>query len=137
MRSFGIAVIGCGRAGRRHLEACALHPERVRVAAVCDPDAPCREEACARYGVPKGFSAVEELLASDGWEVAVVCTPTPLREAVVRPLAAAGKHVLVEPPLASTLDEARRVVDACAAAGVSLAVAQNFRYHYSFHLVRH
>jgi predicted dehydrogenase len=70
------------------------------------------------------------------WEVAVVCTPTPVREAVVNTLAAAGKHLFVEKPMADSYEEARRMVAACEAAGVKIAVDQNFRYHYPFQTAR-
>src|SRR5205823_690197 len=83
-----------------------------------------------------GFSSVAALIAGADWEVAVVCTPTPVREAVVSELASAGKHLLVEKPLAESYAEARRLVATCAAAGVQLAVDQNFRYHYPFDAAR-
>ena len=76
------------------------------------------------------------MIAGASWEVAAVCTPTPVREAVVRALAAAGKHLFVEKPLADSYEEACRMVTACQDAGVKLAVDQNFRYHYPFDQAR-
>src|SRR5436305_820464 len=124
-----IAVVGCGGVSEMHFEGFARHPERVRVAAVCDPDAARARAAAERWGIPAVFSTLEEMIQEAGWEVAVVCTPTPVREAVVTTLAAAGKHALVEKPLADSCEEARRMVAACREAGVRLAVDQNFRYH--------
>jgi D-apiose dehydrogenase len=65
-----------------------------------------------------------------------VCSPTPLHPQVVEELAAAGKHAFVEKPLADNLADAKGMVEACASAGVQLAVHQNFRYHYPFDLAR-
>jgi len=136
VRRFDVAVVGCGGVSQMHFDGYAAHPERVRVVAACDPEPERVSEAQRRYGFARACASLDEMLAAADWEVAVVCTPTPVREPVVRMLAAAGKHVFVEKPLADTYDEARRLVAICAEAGVRLAVNQNFRYHYPFHIAR-
>src|SRR6266571_6584008 len=135
-RRFDIAVIGCGGVSPLHFEGYAHHPERVRIAAVCDLDRSRAEAAAQRWKIPAVFGSIEEMIAGASWEVAVVCTPTPVREAVVKALAAAGKPLLVEKPLADSYEEAHRIAAACHASGVKLAVDQNFRYHYPFNLAR-
>jgi D-apiose dehydrogenase len=127
-----IAVIGCGGVSGMHFEGYGAHPERVRVVAACDPVAERRQWAEREHGVPRTFASVQDLLGYDGWEVAVVCTPSQVRESAVAALAAGGKHVLTEKPLSETYDEASRLVALCADAGVTLAVNQNFRDHYAF-----
>ena len=102
--------------------------------AACDPLPERRAWAEREQGVPRTFSSVGELLALDGWDVAVVCTPSEVREPAVDQLAAAGKHILTEKPLADTYAEAARIVARCEEAGVRLAVNQNFRDHYAFGL---
>lgn len=131
-----IALVGCGGVAEMHLEGYAHHPERVRVVAACDPDRKRLQAARDRWGIPDLFSSAGGMIRGAAWEVAVVCTPTPVREAVVLALAGAGKHLLVEKPLADTYAEAQRLVAASEAAGVQLAVNQNFRYHYPFDLAR-
>ena len=133
---FNIAVIGCGGVSSMHFEGFARHTDRVQVVAVCDPDANRRAQAQQQYGIAQGFAAVEELLADSDFTVAVVCTPTNVREAVVTALAGAGKHILVEKPFASSLEEGARMVEVCEKNGVLLAVDQNFRYHFPFHLAK-
>lgn len=66
------------------------------------------------------------------WEVGVVCTPTHIRKETVQALAAAGKHIFVEKPFADNYDEAQQMVRACEEANVTIAVNQNFRFHYPF-----
>jgi UDP-N-acetyl-2-amino-2-deoxyglucuronate dehydrogenase len=131
-RRFDIALVGCGGVAQMHLEGYAAHPERVRVVAACDVDPDRAAATAARWGIPAVYSSLEAMVAGAGWEVAAVCTPTPVREAVVQTLAAAGKHLFVEKPLADSLEEARAMVAACERGGVRLAVDQNFRYHYPF-----
>jgi predicted dehydrogenase len=132
--AYSIAVVGCGNVSAMHFDGFHAHPERVRVVAACDPLPERRAWAEREQGVPRTFSSVGELLALDGWDVAVVCTPSEVREPAVDQLAAAGKHILTEKPLADTYAEAARIVARCEQAGVRLAVNQNFRDHYAFGL---
>jgi predicted dehydrogenase len=132
MKRFDVALVGCGNISRMHANAYRPHPERVRFVAACDPIPAHVERAKTDYGIPRGFNSIDEMVAGADWDVAVVCTPTFVREAVIEQLAAAGKHIFVEKPLADSYDEARRMVDRCDRAGVKLAVNQNFRYHYPF-----
>ncbi|MDQ2732852.1 MAG: Gfo/Idh/MocA family oxidoreductase [Armatimonadota bacterium] len=133
---FRLALIGCGGVSTMHLDTYARHPDRVQVVAACDPDPNRLAQVQARYSIPTGFSSLPAMINECSWDVAVVCTPSRVREEVVGALAAAGKSIFVEKPLASSLPEAERMVAACAAAGVRLAVDQNFRYHYPFHLAK-
>lgn len=135
-RRFNVAVIGSGNVARMHSKAYAAHPDRIRLVAVCDPYAERAEEAQRTYGFEQSFGSVEEMVQGADWEVGVVCTPTPIRREVVDTLAAAGKHVFSEKPFADSHKEAQQMVETCAAAGVSLAVNQNFRYHYPFDIAR-
>jgi predicted dehydrogenase len=135
-KRFDVALVGCGGVAQMHLEGYALHPERVRVVAACDVDGARAEAAGRRWNIPAVFTSLAAMLQGASWEVAVVCTPTPVREAVVRDAAGAGKHLFVEKPLADSYEEARQMVAICERAGVRLAVDQNFRFHYPFHQAR-
>jgi D-apiose dehydrogenase len=135
-RLFDVAIVGCGGVSSMHFEGYAQHPERVRIAAVCDLDRSHAEAAAQRWNIPAIFNSVEAMIDGASWDVGVVCTPTPVREAVVNTLAAAGKHLYIEKPLADSYPEAQRMVAACEAAGVTLAVDQNLRYHYPFYQAR-
>lgn len=136
MRVFTIAVVGCGGVSRMHFEAYTAHPERIRLAAACDPVPERVAHAQQAYGVAAGFDSITAMIAGAEWDVAVVCTPTVVREEAVAALAAAGKPVFVEKPLADRYEEAARIVARCTEAGVPLAVNQNFRYHYPFEMAR-
>jgi len=136
MRRFDLAMVGTGGVSLMHYLGYEAHPERVRVVAACDPEEARLEDARKEHGVEKTFTSLDDLIANGGWDVAVVCTPTPVREEVVCKLAAAGKHIFVEKPFADNLSEAQRMVAACEKAGVKIAVNQNFRYHYPFHIAK-
>lgn len=119
-----------------HLDGCLRRPDRVEVVAACDPDPARLLQAQQKYGIPHGFATVEAMIDGARWDAAIVCTPTNVREAVIKTLAAAGKHVFVEKPFASSLQEGQRMVETCEAAGVRLAVDQNFRYHFPFNTAK-
>jgi predicted dehydrogenase len=136
MKQFAVAIIGCGNVSRMHFEAYLPHPERIKIAAVCDSIPESIDEVRRVYGIEQGFVALEEMITQAEWEVAIVCTPTSVRKQVVDVLASAGKHVFVEKPFADTYQDARHMVDTCQRANIKLAVNQNFRYHYPFETAR-
>lgn len=129
-------MVGCGGVTAMHNEGYTAHPERVRVVAACDPLAERRDWAQETYGVESVHETLDAMIDAADWDVAVVCTPTSVRRAMVERLAAAGKHLMVEKPLADTYAEAKALVEICAKAGIELVVNQNFREHYGFHLAR-
>jgi predicted dehydrogenase len=136
IRQFPVAIVGCGNISRMHFDAYLPHPERVQVVTACDIDREQVDEVCKQYGLEQGFASLEEMIEQAQWDVAIVCTPTPVRRQVVETLAKAGKHIFVEKPFADTYQDARHMVESCKLAGVKLAVNQNFRYHYPFDMAR-
>jgi len=136
MKCFDIAIIGCGGISSMHLDGYAQRPERLKLVATCDIVPQRAQWAAQTYGAQAAFASVDEAIEGADWQVAVVCTPTPVREEVVRPLAAAGKHIFIEKPMADSIAEARRMVDLCERAGVKMAVDQTFRYHWGFDIAR-
>lgn len=131
-----LAIVGCGNVSNMHFRGYLSHPERVEIVAACDPEPERRHHVGATYGVHPQFPTLDELLRAVDFDVAVVCTPSHVRLDTVRALASAGKHVLVEKPMADDLNEAQEIVRTCAQEGVKLSVNQNFRDHYSFGLAR-
>ena len=113
-------------------------PDRVDVVAAVDPLPERRAWARDVHRIAHTYATIEELLADadTAFSVASVCTPTTVRLDTVSALAGAGKHLLVEKPMADEIGEAFAVVEAAEQAGVTLAVDQNFRDHYAFGLAR-
>jgi UDP-N-acetylglucosamine 3-dehydrogenase len=121
-----IAVIGGGAMGARHLRKLAELPG-VAVAGLVDPDpatAPVADMASVRR-----FDNLDELLAATGADAAIVATPTPEHHDVAAVALSAGLHVLVEKPIAATLDEADALIAAAERAGVVLAVGHVERHN--------
>lgn len=74
----------------------------------------------------------QEIFADDHVQAVVICTPTFTHADLVVAAAEAGKHVLVEKPMALTLGDCRRMINACSQAGVKLAVGQTIRFWGAF-----
>ena len=135
-RCFRVAIIGCGGVSSLHAAAYGRHSDRVQVVATCDPLAERAAQLAGEFPKCRAFSSLSKAVAEAEWDVAVVCSPTSVRLEVVEEVLAAGRHVFVEKPLADNLDVAGRMVSAAEAAGVQLAVDQNWRYFYPFDLAR-
>lgn len=124
--SVRIAVIGAGLIGRRHVEHVAACPDAT-LAAIADPSPDTRELA-ERHQV-SWFPDVPSLLAHRKPDGVIIATPNALH--VEHALAAieAGIPVLVEKPLADTLEGAERLVAASERTGIPLAVGHHRRHN--------
>jgi len=99
----------------------------VEVAALADRDVHRAETLSRRYSVPL-VMGTDEMLAVEDLDAVVLCTPNYLHEEMAVAALEAGKHVLVERPLAPTSDGARRVVEAAEDAGKVLSVGLPHRF---------
>jgi predicted dehydrogenase len=129
-----VIQIGTGKMGQRWLEA-LLDSPIVTLVGVVEPVETLRDAAIAKTGLPaaSAFASVEAALASDvAFDAAVIVTPPPTHRPLAEQLLTAGKHALLEKPLATTLEDARALVDTAASTGMTLMVAQNYRHHRGF-----
>jgi len=125
-RTFRVGIAGCGAISRNHLEAFRAL-DNVEIVGVCDVDADRAKATAEAWDIPNAVASVEELLTL-GLDVVSVCTPHPTHEEVVLQAAAAGVNVLCEKPIATRLESAERMVEACENAGVQLGVLFQRRF---------
>jgi predicted dehydrogenase len=125
----GIAIIGAGSIADTHIKACLTFSGRCEVRALCDLYPEKAEGLKAKHGlkavVSKDFRAA--LDRNDIDLVSICLPPSAHAEAAVAALEA-GKHVLVEKPMASSLEECDAMIDAAAASGKLLSVVAQNRY---------
>jgi predicted dehydrogenase len=117
----GFGIVGAGMVARYHARAIADTPG-ARLAAICRADASRAGEAAAELGVPC-VASLEALLARPDVDAVCLCTPSGLHRDQALAAARAGKHVLVEKPMALRLADADAMIAACRDAGVRLGVA--------------
>lgn len=129
-----VALVGCGRISANHVQALAK-VEGLDLIAVCDVDA-ARAEATGRVAGVPWFTDYPRMLAEAPCEVVVVATPSGLHPEHGILAARAGKHVVVEKPMAISLAAADALVEACDAAGVQLFVVKQNRLNTTIQLLR-
>lgn len=125
-RRLRIGVAGLGRAFALMLPTFAADA-RVELVAAADP----RPEARARFAADFGartYDSVDALVRDPDTEVIYIATPHAMHAAHTEIAAAAGRHVLVEKPMAISLAECDRMIAACAAAGVRLVVGHSHSF---------
>ncbi|MFE6078674.1 Gfo/Idh/MocA family protein [Paenibacillus sp. NPDC057886] len=126
MSKIKVALFGCGAiAERRHIPEYAAN-ENVELVAFADPIVERAEKMAETYG-GKAYSSYEELLASEEVDAVSVCTPNYLHASMAIAAANAGKHVLVEKPMAVTTEEGEQMIEAAKKNGVYLMVGHNQR----------
>ncbi|MGC8641708.1 MAG: Gfo/Idh/MocA family protein [Isosphaeraceae bacterium] len=138
-RDVGIGVVGAGFIVR-DCQLVAYADAGFRVLGITSRTRERAEEVARLRQVPRVFSSVEEMLDDPAIEVVDVAVPPAHQPEVIDRILAHPRRVrgiLAQKPLAFTLGEARRLVDACARSGVVLQVNQNMRYDHSVRALKH
>ena len=127
MEALRTAVVGCGKVGHLHAKALSRLSESVFVAA-CDTSLQRAQQFAAEYKV-KAYEDVEDMIAGSGVESLTVCTPHPLHAEPAIKAANAGVHVLIEKPLASSLQDCDAILNAAKRSGVKIGTVCQRRFY--------
>jgi len=127
-RPLGIAIVGYGYWGVNYVRVFNELPE-ARAVAVCDQRVERLQEVQRRFPEVSVTSRLEELLVQDGIDAVVVCTEAASHYSVARRCLAAGKHVLVEKPITTKVDEAEELAMFAESNGTVLMVGHTFIYN--------
>jgi predicted dehydrogenase len=120
-----VAVVGAGILGSRHARVFHEQPD-AELVAVVDVN-PARAEVAARYGA-RFYGDMPTLLAAEAVDAVAVATPDHQHCEPVQAALAAGKHVFVEKPLATTAEDSRAIAAAATASGCTAMVNFSQRY---------
>lgn len=121
-----VGIVGCGAIStRRHIPELAANPQ-VKLVAYCDPVVS-RAEAQAQKHGGQAYADFESFLKHPRMDAVVLGTPNALHAPHALAALKAGKHVLVEKPMATSREDAKAMIDAAKAAGKFLMVGQNQR----------
>lgn len=127
MLNFGL--VGCGRIAVRHAELLAGgHISGARLAAVCDIDPARAAKFSEEYGVP-GFTDFHEMARRVELDAFSVLTPSGMHAEHSIALADYGKHLVVEKPMALTLEDADAMIRACDRNAVTLFIIKQNRFN--------
>jgi predicted dehydrogenase len=134
MSELRVGIIGCGAVTVRSHLPVLTKMDGVRVVALADPQLAPTQAAAAHFGVATVCADYREIL--DTVDALVLALPHHLHAPIGVDVLRAGKHVLMEKPLANTPAECDRLVAAAAQGGATLAVAQVRRYMTGYRAVR-
>lgn len=126
-RPLNFAIIGCGRIAPRHAQALAEIPD-AKLVAVCDVLESRAQQFADKYGA-EAHTDYFALLARPDIDIVNVCAPSGLHGRIGEDVARAGKHVLVEKPIALNLADADSLIKTCESAGVTLGVVLQNRFN--------
>ncbi|MFP4005855.1 MAG: Gfo/Idh/MocA family protein [Candidatus Hadarchaeia archaeon] len=127
-KKLGIGVIGGGKISETvHLPGYREN-SKVDLKAICDVDEETAEEMANQFGAESWYTDYEELLARNDIQGVSVCTPNSFHREHSVAAAESGKHVLLEKPMAPTLEECDEIIDACEENGVKLVMGFDRRF---------
>jgi predicted dehydrogenase len=122
-----VAVIGAGGIGQDHLASFKLHP-RAEIVALAETSPERGRQAADKFGVPDLVTDYRKVLARDDIDVVSIALPNYLHAKVALDALRAGKHVMLDKPMATNARDAARLVSEARRRGVLFMVGQNFRF---------
>lgn len=134
--TLGWGIVGIGRVADTWMAPAIAADPNSHLAAVTSRDQGRAAVFAAKHGAAAAGTDYAEMLANQDVDVVLITTPNALHPEQVVAAARAGKHVLCDKPLAPSAEQARRAVDACAAAGVRLGLNFQTRHHTCFEEAR-
>lgn len=134
-RKLRFALVGCGRIAKNHFAAMKQHADRVDLVAVCDVNAVALAAAVKETGA-KGYRSLTELLADTNADIVVLTTPSGLHPEQAIEIAATGRHVMTEKPMATRWHDGVQMVKACDDANVRLFVVKQNRRNATLQLLK-
>ena len=126
-QALNMAFVGCGAIARYHLDGLLEHATNVRITACVDPD-PEKAQAYAAETGGQAFTSLEEALEHGDFDAVDLMLPHDLHEDLAIQCLQAGKHVLLEKPMAPTLDACDRILQVASQTDSVFMVAENAQY---------
>jgi predicted dehydrogenase len=124
---YNIAILGCGKVAHLHAQAVQNLPN-ASLAAVWSRTKQTAVDFARQYKT-RPFGTISEMAEKAQIDLAIVCTPHPFHREPAIEAAIAGAHILVEKPLASTLEDCDEIMNACKTTGAKLGVISQRRWY--------
>ena len=131
-----VGIIGAGRIGKVHAANLVHRLPEARVLVIADVMRDAAHELAGRLGIPDYVSDPRAVIENPDIEAVLVCSATDTHAALIIEAAEAGKHIFCEKPIAHSLAEIDRALNAVARAGVKMQVGFNRRFDANFRRIR-
>ncbi len=126
MDKLRVAMIGAGGRGGSHIRSIAGAPN-IEFVAICDMVEEAAEPVVEEYGVP-WVPSIEELIDNYEFDGCGICVQTPHHYATAMPVIEAGKHLVTEKPMATSISEAREMMEKTEEQGLVAAISYQLRF---------
>jgi UDP-N-acetyl-2-amino-2-deoxyglucuronate dehydrogenase len=126
LKNLGFGIVGCGLISDWHARAVEAI-EGAYLVGVTDVNKDAREKTALKYGV-RSFDSLEQMLNNKEIDVVSICTPSGLHAPLAIKAANAGKHIILEKPMALNLKESDEIIEACDKNNVKLTVISQLRF---------
>lgn len=134
-RKIRFALVGCGRIAQNHFAAIKQHSDRAELVSVCDIDSKALASAVQTTGATP-FPNLSSMLADTAADIVIVTTPSGLHPEQTVEIAASGRHVMTEKPMATRWHDGLRMVRSCDDANVRLFVVKQNRRNATLQLLK-
>ena len=128
MEKIKFAVVGCGNIGKRHIAVIDAQ-DRAELIAICDIRESVCKELSSQYSNVPYYTSFEEMCKSIDADIISIATPHGLHAEMAIHCARAGKNILVEKPMALTVEDCQRMIDAAEQNNVKLMVVKQNRFN--------
>jgi predicted dehydrogenase len=137
MQKVKVAILGAGFVTDIHIESYHRFVPNAEVVAVYTRKPEKAKAFAEKHQIGEWYDNLDDIIKSSGCDVVDICLPNYLHAEATLKAAAAGKHIIIEKPLAVTLEEADAMVEACKKAGVKLMYAEELCFAPKYERVRH
>lgn len=125
----GWGILGAGSLAKNHMGPAIGKSVDAKLVAVCDVTLDVAQKFASQHGVNRAYDSLDKMLEDPELEVLLIATPNYLHAQQTIRAAEAGKHVLCEKPMALTVPDCERMIEACVKHNVKLGVDFQNRYH--------
>ena len=122
-----IGIIGVGSQAKEVHLPTLNSMEEVEIEGIADINEQRIKDISKQYGIPNAYTDYHDLLSNDRIDLVLICTPHHAHKKMAVDSAFAGKHILVEKPMATTVRDADEMINAAKENDVKLCVVQNYR----------
>ncbi len=136
MQKTKVAILGAGFISDIHLESYHRFVPEAEIVGVYTRSAEKAAAFAEKHQIPNWYDDMDRLINESGCEILDICLPNFLHAEATLKAAAAGKHIIIEKPLAVTLEEADSMIAACKKAGVKLMYAEELCFAPKYERVR-
>lgn len=137
MKTLNIGLLGAGRIGMVHASTIAQRVSAARLAAVADVNLAAAQACAAKYGIAQAGADPLEVVNDPKIDAVLICTSTDTHAGLIEAAARAGKQIFCEKPIAMSMDETDRAIDAADKARVKLQIGFNRRFDANYARARH